>query len=63
MGIEFITAKEVRKLLKIGRNTLKNWETDKVLIPINFGERMKRYKYSDVIEFIKKVENDQNDQE
>jgi DNA binding domain, excisionase family len=50
---EYLTLKQVSKLLKVHPNTLRNWDKNGTLKPIRIGERkIRRYKKEDVKKFL-----------
>lgn len=50
---EYLTLKQVSKLLKVHPNTLRNWDKNGILKPIRIGERkIRRYKKEDVKKFL-----------
>ena len=54
---EYLTLEEVSNILKVHKNTLRNWDNDGTLKAIRVGtKRIRRYKYSDVKNFIEKAE-------
>ncbi len=52
---EYLTLMQVSKLLKVHPNTLRNWDKSGELKASRIGARkIRRYKKSDVLEFIEK---------
>lgn len=50
---EYLTLKEVVKLLKVHENTLRNWDKNGTLKAIRIGGRkIRRWKKADVIKFL-----------
>lgn len=50
---EYLTLKQVSKLLKVHPNTLRNWDKNGTLKPIRIGERkIRRYKKEDIKKFL-----------
>jgi len=51
---EILTMKQVRELLNVHPNTLRNWDNNGVLKAIRFGTRKdRRYKKEDILKLIK----------
>ena len=52
---EYLTLDEVSKLLKVHKNTLRNWDASGILKAVRFGvKKIRRYKKEDIIKFIEK---------
>ncbi len=50
---EYLTLQEVSKMLKVHPNTLRAWDKNGTLRAVRIGtKRIRRYKKSDVIDFI-----------
>ena len=50
---EILTMKQVRELLNVHPNTLRNWDNKGVLKAIRFGNRRdRRYKKSDILRIL-----------
>lgn len=53
-GNEYLTIGEVSKLLKVHPNTLRNWDTNGILIATRIGvKKIRRYRKTDIDKFIK----------
>jgi excisionase family DNA binding protein len=50
---EYLTLKQVRDLLKVHPNTLRNWDKNGTLKAVRIGERkLRRYKKADIKKFM-----------
>ena len=49
----YLTISEVSRLLKVHPNTLRNWDSNGILVPIRIGiKKVRRYRKSDIEKFI-----------
>lgn len=54
---EYLTLEEVSNILKVHKNTLRNWDNDGTLKAVRVGaKRIRRYRYSDIKQFMKQAE-------
>ena len=54
---EYLTLDEVSNILKVHKNTLRNWDNDGTLKAVRVGaKKIRRYRYSDVKRFMKQAE-------
>lgn len=54
---EYLTLDEVSNILKVHKNTLRNWDNDGTLRAVRVGaKRIRRYKYSDIQKFMNQSE-------
>lgn len=55
---EYLTLQEVSRMLKVHPNTLRAWDKNGVLQAVRIGvKRIRRYRKSDVDDFIRKSSN------
>ena len=54
---EYLTLDEVSNILKVHKNTLRNWDNDGTLRAVRVrAKRIRRYKYSDIQKFMNQSE-------
>jgi len=54
---KYSTLDEVSNILKVHKNTLRNWDKDGTLKAVRVGaKKIRRYKYTDIKQFMEKAE-------
>jgi len=54
---KYLTLDEVSNILKVHKNTLRNWDKDGTLKAVRVGaKKIRRYKYTDIKQFMEKAE-------